>query len=65
MDAINRRVAMQNLFSFAKENPELQFIFLSPQVGAPPVRACGAAGGISNPVACRRSRQLCTSAIPL
>ncbi|KAL4424708.1 hypothetical protein ABPG77_000051 [Micractinium sp. CCAP 211/92] len=31
MDAINRRVAMQNLFSFAKENPELQFIFLSPQ----------------------------------
>ncbi|PRW20506.1 structural maintenance of chromosomes 6B isoform A [Chlorella sorokiniana] len=31
MDAINRRVAMQNLFSFAKDNPELQFIFLTPQ----------------------------------
>ena len=32
MDAVNRRVAMQNLFSFARDNPELQFIFLSPQV---------------------------------
>ncbi|PSC67130.1 structural maintenance of chromosomes 6B, partial [Micractinium conductrix] len=31
MDAVNRRVAMQNLFSFARDNPELQFIFLSPQ----------------------------------
>ncbi|KAL4422537.1 hypothetical protein ABPG75_008734 [Micractinium tetrahymenae] len=31
MDAVNRRVAMQNLFTFAKENAELQFIFLSPQ----------------------------------
>jgi hypothetical protein len=34
MDAINRRVAMQNLFNFAKANPELQFIFLTPQVRA-------------------------------
>ncbi|KAI3430279.1 hypothetical protein D9Q98_004875 [Chlorella vulgaris] len=31
MDAINRRVAMQNLFDFARENGELQFIFLTPQ----------------------------------
>lgn len=32
MDAINRRVAIENLFQFAAENKDLQFIFLSPQV---------------------------------
>ena len=32
MDAVNRRAAMQNLFTFAKSNVELQFIFLTPQV---------------------------------
>ncbi|DBA85041.1 TPA: hypothetical protein ACH3X2_005774 [Trebouxia sp. C0005] len=31
MDAINRRVAMQNLFSNSLEHPDLQFIFLTPQ----------------------------------
>lgn len=31
MDAVNRRVAMTNLLVFAKEMPELQFIFLTPQ----------------------------------
>lgn len=33
MDAINRRVAMENLFSNSLEHPDLQFIFLTPQVG--------------------------------
>ena len=32
MDAINRRVAMENLFSNSLEHPDLQFIFLTPQV---------------------------------
>ena len=32
MDAINRRVAMENLFGNSLEHPELQFIFLTPQV---------------------------------
>ena len=31
MDSVNRRIAMENLLSFAKENPDLQFIFLTPQ----------------------------------
>ncbi|KAL3161007.1 hypothetical protein ABBQ38_009393 [Trebouxia sp. C0009 RCD-2024] len=31
MDAINRRVAMENLFSNSLEHPDLQFIFLTPQ----------------------------------
>lgn len=31
MDSVNRRVAMENLLQFAKDNPELQFIFLTPQ----------------------------------
>ena len=34
MDAINRRVAMENLFSNSLEHPELQFIFLTPQASA-------------------------------
>ena len=39
MDAINRRVAMQNLFSNSLEHPDLQFIFLTPQVrGGLPVQ---------------------------
>lgn len=33
MDAINRRVAMESLFGFAREHDELQFVFLTPQVG--------------------------------
>ena len=33
MDAVNRRVAMENLFSNSLEHPDLQFIFLTPQVG--------------------------------
>lgn len=32
MDAVNRRVAMENLFSNSLEQPDLQFIFLTPQV---------------------------------
>lgn len=32
MDAINRRVAMENPFSNSLEHPDLQFIFLTPQV---------------------------------
>lgn len=32
MDAINRRVAMENLFGNSLEHPDLQFIFLTPQV---------------------------------
>ena len=35
MDAINRRVAMENLFSNSLEHPDLQFIFLTPQVSLP------------------------------
>lgn len=31
MDSVNRRIAMENLLSFAKENSNLQFIFLTPQ----------------------------------
>lgn len=31
MDSVNRKIAMENLLSFARENPNLQFIFLSPQ----------------------------------
>jgi structural maintenance of chromosomes protein 6 len=31
MDAINRRMAMQSLFGFAREHDELQFVFLTPQ----------------------------------
>jgi len=31
MDSINRRIAMENLLSFARANPNLQFIFLTPQ----------------------------------
>ena len=31
MDAVNRRVAMENLFTFAAENDPLQFVFLTPQ----------------------------------
>lgn len=31
MDSVNRRIAMENFFSFAKEQPELQFLFLTPQ----------------------------------
>ena len=31
MDSVNRRVAMENLMMFAKEQAELQFIFLTPQ----------------------------------
>ncbi|KAA6429283.1 MAG: structural maintenance of chromosomes 6 [Trebouxia sp. A1-2] len=31
MDAINRRVAMENLFSNSLEHPDLQFILLTPQ----------------------------------
>ena len=34
MDAINRRVAMENLFSNSLEHPDLQFIFLTPQASA-------------------------------
>jgi hypothetical protein len=28
---VNRKIAMENLITFAAENPELQFIFLTPQ----------------------------------
>jgi len=31
MDAVNRRIAMENLLTFAREHKELQFVFLSPQ----------------------------------
>jgi chromosome segregation ATPase len=31
MDSVNRKIAMENLISFAAENPNLQFIFLTPQ----------------------------------
>ena len=31
MDSINRRIAMENLLQFAKEQPDLQFVFLTPQ----------------------------------
>jgi chromosome segregation ATPase len=31
MDAVNRRVAMTNLLTFAREQADLQFIFLTPQ----------------------------------
>jgi structural maintenance of chromosomes protein 6 len=31
MDAINRRMAMQSLFGFAREHDELQYVFLTPQ----------------------------------
>lgn len=31
MDSVNRRIAMENLITFAIENPNLQFIFLTPQ----------------------------------
>jgi len=31
MDSINRRVAMENLLTFAREHKELQFVFLTPQ----------------------------------
>ena len=31
MDSVNRKIAMENLLSFARENPNLQFIFLTPQ----------------------------------
>ena len=45
MDAINRRVAMENLFSNSLEQPHLQFIFLTPQAGyfsslMPPKSGC-------------------------
>lgn len=32
MDAVNRRMAMENLFGNSLEHPDLQFIFLTPQV---------------------------------
>ena len=31
MDSVNRRFAMENLLQFAKEQPDLQFAFLTPQ----------------------------------
>jgi chromosome segregation ATPase len=31
MDSINRRIAMENLLQFAKEQPDLQFVLLTPQ----------------------------------
>ena len=31
MDSVNRKIAMENLITFAAENPDLQFIFLTPQ----------------------------------
>lgn len=33
MDAINRRVSTETLLEFALDNADLQFIFLTPQVG--------------------------------
>jgi len=31
MDAVNRRVGTEHLISFARQNPHLQFIYLTPQ----------------------------------
>lgn len=31
MDSINRRIAMENLLQFAREQPDLQFVLLTPQ----------------------------------
>lgn len=34
MDAVNRRIATQTLLEFAREQPHLQFVLLTPQVRA-------------------------------